>query len=200
MMSRRSDHSREQLYDLALDAARTIVETDGYRALTARNVADAIGYSPGTLYNVFANLDEMVLHLNGRTLDTLRDRLGEAPLAGDATQDVNRLLDGYLAFIGAHPHQWRVLFEHSLPDGQGLPEWYTRKIAAVLDIVESALSPLFGEDETEARANAAGILWAALHGITSLAESGKLSAVSGRSVEAMTQTLVKTFIAGLKAR
>ena len=43
--------------------------------LTARKVAQAIGYAPGTLYNLFRNRDEMILHLNGRTLDRLcRDR------------------------------------------------------------------------------------------------------------------------------
>ena len=43
-MARRTDHSREELYENALAAAQNIVETDGFRALTARNVADAIGY------------------------------------------------------------------------------------------------------------------------------------------------------------
>ena len=74
-MARRADHSREELYDNALAAAQRIVETDGFRALTARSVADAIGYSPGTLYNLFENLDDLIIHLNGRTLDALYDRL-----------------------------------------------------------------------------------------------------------------------------
>ena len=74
-MARRADHSREELCEIAMQAAERIVETDGLRALTARNVADAIGYSPGTLYNLFANLDELILQLNGRTLDALHDRL-----------------------------------------------------------------------------------------------------------------------------
>ena len=58
-MARRSDHSRDELYELALVAARRIIEDGGYRALTARKVADHMGYSPGTLYNVFAGLDDV---------------------------------------------------------------------------------------------------------------------------------------------
>lgn len=38
---------------MALEAARRIVREEGLGALTARRVAGAIGYSPGTLYLVF---------------------------------------------------------------------------------------------------------------------------------------------------
>ena len=43
-MGRRSDHSREELYELALATARRIVEKDGPTGLTARKVAGAMGY------------------------------------------------------------------------------------------------------------------------------------------------------------
>ena len=38
-MARRSDHSREELYDMALDAARRMAERDGLRGITSRGVA-----------------------------------------------------------------------------------------------------------------------------------------------------------------
>jgi len=201
-MARRSDHSREQLYDLALDAAEAIVEADGLRALTARNIAEAIGYSPGTLYNLFANLDEMILHLKGRTLERLHDRLAVTVLSGDAEADIKRLLDGYLDFLKVHPHLWRVMFEHALPDSVSLPDWYTRKVEAVLALVETALAPLFDEADADVRddrcADAARILWAGLHGICSLAEAGKLQVVSNRPLRQMAEGLVENFVAGLR--
>jgi AcrR family transcriptional regulator len=60
-MARRSDHSRDELYNLAMTAARDIVRREGMAALTARGLATAIGYSPGTLYNLFDSLDELAL-------------------------------------------------------------------------------------------------------------------------------------------
>ena len=68
-MARRSDHSREELYALILDSARSIVEEDGFSGLTARRVASSIGYAPGTIYNLFSNLDDLILHLRGKVLD-----------------------------------------------------------------------------------------------------------------------------------
>ena len=56
---------------MAMSSARGIVQQEGLRALTARSLAAAIGYSPGTLYNLFENLDELALHVNASTLDAL---------------------------------------------------------------------------------------------------------------------------------
>ena len=70
-MGRRSDHSRDELYTMALAAARKIAEKEGLRGLTARRIAREIGYTVGTLYNLFDNLDGLIVHLNGTTLDTL---------------------------------------------------------------------------------------------------------------------------------
>lgn len=197
-MARRADHSREELYENALQAAQRIVETDGFRALTARNVADAIGYSPGTLYNIFANLDDLITHLNGRTLDALHDRLNRDGVNDSPEKRLATLLDGYLGFLADHPNLWNVLFEYALPEGQVPPEWYARKVEKVLGLLEEALAPLFGTEDSEAKAAAARTLWAGLHGICSLSSSGKLQIVSSQSVRAMAEGLVENYVAGLR--
>lgn len=199
-MARRSDHSREELYELAMKAARKIVEADSFRALTARNVADEIGYSPGTLYNLFKNLDDLVLHVNGRTLDDLYERLAMVPPSGDAEADIDNLLDGYLGFISDHPALWHMLFNYTLTDGDQVPDWYDHKVQRLLGIVEDMLAPLFGRADTGDQVSAARVLWAGLHGITALSETGKLNLVTHQSAREMARSLAANFIAGLKAR
>ena len=196
-MARRSDHKREELYELALDAAAEIVERDGHRALTARNVADAIGYSPGTLYNLFENLDDMVVHLNGSTLDHLFDRLNQIALSGYPDTDTQMLLNGYLGFLSDHPGRWQMLFEYNLATEMTLPEWYRGKIDKLLAIVEQALEPLFTDTETDRKKNAARTLWACLHGIRSLGSSGKLMVVTDLSVAEMAGAFIADYVAGL---
>lgn len=41
------------------------------RGITARRIATNIGYSPGTLYNVFVNLEDLIVQLNIDTLNEL---------------------------------------------------------------------------------------------------------------------------------
>lgn len=199
-MARRSDHSREELHELAMRAAREIVETDGYRALTARNVADAIGYSPGTLYNLFANLDDMVMRVNGRTLDDLHDRFAEVTTTGDVDRDIGTLLDCYLGFIDEHAGLWHMLLNYSLSEGYKVPDWYDRKVQRLLGVVEAALAPLFGQSGAHDLANGTRVLWASLHGISALSEAGKLNLVTGQPVREMARSLVINFIAGVRAR
>lgn len=197
-MGRRSDHSREELYDLALDAARGIVADSGLSALTARKVAQAIGYSPGTLYNVFDDLDDLIVRMNGRTLDALYDQLSSIPQTGDPARDLNALLAGYLSFLDSNRNLWAVLFDHSLSAGQTLPEWYVQKIDRVLGLIEAGLAWRLPDLDDASLKDAARILWASLHGICSLSGSGKLQIVSDQTVHAMAETLMTHFVAGLE--
>lgn len=198
-MARRSDHNRDELYALALQAARAIVVRDGYRALTARNVADAIGYSPGTLYNLFANLDDMIVHLNASTLDALYDSLEAMEMTGDVASDLKSLSGRYLDFLGANERLWSLLFDYLLPEGQTLPDWYLKKVDKLLGLVEAAMTPLFPDPDDLRRSEAARVLWAGMHGIFSLAGSGKLAVVSRDPVQQMADNLIDTYIRGLEA-
>ena len=70
-MGRRSDHSRDEIREMAIAAAAEIVEKEGFQSLTARKVAGRIGYTVGTLYHVFRNFDDLVMHLNAQTIDEM---------------------------------------------------------------------------------------------------------------------------------
>lgn len=47
----------------------------GFAHFSAREVAKRIGYSIGTIYNVFGSYDAFILAINGRTLALWRDHL-----------------------------------------------------------------------------------------------------------------------------
>ena len=200
-MARRSDHTRDEVRTLALKAAREVAAAEGWRGLTARKVATRIGYSVGTLYNVFRDLDDMIIAVNGETLDALFLDLQTARTAKttEAPEEALRALaEAYVAFIDRHPNLWDILFEHRLPPGRKLPSWYDEKLARLLGLLEQAIAPLFGDADRAERGRAARVLWCAMHGICSLARSGKLGIVSGDSVEAMASQLILTYTAGLR--
>ena len=94
-MGRRSDHSKEELLGMALDAALHLVHRGGGEALTIRAVAKAIGYAPGTLYNLFENRDDLVLQVNAATLADLRTTLEAVTISGGPNRDVRALAEAY---------------------------------------------------------------------------------------------------------
>src|SRR3712207_7552972 len=60
-------HSREQLEELILSAGEAHLAEVGYGRFPAREVAKRIGYSIGTIYNVFGSADMLVLRSEEHT-------------------------------------------------------------------------------------------------------------------------------------
>lgn len=199
-MGRRSDHSRDEIRRMALAAAQRRLESGGLAALTARRVADDIGYAVGTLYNLFDNLDMLIVHVNGATLDMLHDELAPTVTGRNPDSDLAAMLAAYLRFLAEKGHLWGALFEHRRTGDTPLPDWYLAKVARVLGVLEAALRPLFPAGDAAGCSQAARVLWASLHGICSLGEAGKLPVISAQSVADMAGSLVDNYVAGLRMR
>ena len=199
-MGRRSIHSPEELRELIIQATTEIVEEDGLEGLSAREIAKRIGYSPGTLYNVFENLDDILLTIEARLLDRLADRLAKTDTSGTPQDRLMRLTETYFAFTQEQPKLWNLLVEHRLPAGQDLPDWYQTKLDSLLSPLEDALAPLIDAKDLGAQKRAARTLWAGVHGMTSLSTASKLSRVTGPASGALVDDLVSTYLAGLAKR
>ena len=167
-MGRRSDHSRDEIRRMALAAAQRRLESGGLAALTARRVADDIGYAVGTLYNLYDNFDMLIVHVNGATLDMLHDDLAPTVTGRNPDGDLSAMLAAYLRFLAENGHLWSALFEHRRSGDTPLPDWYLAKVARVLGVLEAALRPLFPTGDAAGCSQAARVLRASLHGICSL--------------------------------
>lgn len=197
-MGRRNDHSAEVLHAMALTAARRVLAEEGLGGLTVRRIAEEIGYSPGTLYNHFANLDDLVLQVNAGTLDQLLARLrGLEAREAEPVAALRAMARAYIAEIRAAPRLWSAVFEHRMAKGSELPDWFPGHIARLFEPVEAVIAPLFGPGGDADRRRAARVLWSALHGITALALSQKLDLATGLSAEELADDLVATYLAGL---
>lgn len=185
---------------MALARARDIVEAGGLQQLTVRRLAGRMGYSVGTVYNLFESIDEIVLQLHAHTLDALYDALAAAPAGATPEENMREMIDAYFRFTRENPNRWSLLFEERQIADDAVPDWYLEKISRLFMLLEDHLAPLFGPGEDEARRRAARALWCGLHGIWSLAASDKLDIVTGDPMDVVTGTLVEVFIAGLRAR
>lgn len=197
-MARRNDHSRDEIREMALHAAEAIVAADGLAGLSARKITRDMGYTVGTLYLVFRNLDELILALNARTLDELHRRMSDAAARCPAPLDcVGGLAQAYLEFARAHRHRWEMIYEHRLPEGEPLPNWYRDKIAGVFALVEQALAPLADRYGPAQIAQTARALWGGVHGVCILALTGKLDVAGEAPAPALVDSLVRNYLRGL---
>jgi AcrR family transcriptional regulator len=199
LMGRRSAHTPEELRELILQATEDLVEQNGLAGLSAREIARSIGYSAGTLYNCFENLDDLILHVEARVLDHLDRELAAVARTGTPDEHVRRLALSYLAFTLRRPKLWNLLFEHHLPPTMPVPAWYQEKLDALLGRVEAALRALSGKRSEAELQRSARVLWAGIHGITSLATADKLASVTHDTAQLLVGDLVTRYLAGMRA-
>lgn len=196
-MARRNDHSRDEIREMALAAADKIVSREGAKGLSARKVAAAIGYTVGTLYLVFDNLDDLVLQVNAHTLDRLHARMLEEQAPHQ--EPIDRLLQlghTYISFADEEHHRWELVFEHRLPKGKQPPDWFRKKVARMFALVETSLEPLATNHSSKEIKQAAAALWSGVHGICILAMSRQLDVAGVDSVQDLTHSLMSNYLKG----
>ena len=84
--------------------------------------------------------------------------------------------------------------------GVDVPVEYRDKLNVLLERIENALRPLAVTDDDEADLKRrARVLWAGVHGITSLSTADKLSNITAESAWPLVKDLVETYLDGLKS-
>lgn len=201
-MARRSDHTRGELKELILVSSSKIIEKEGFSALTARRIAKDIGYTPGTIYNLFDSMADLSLEINGMTLDRLYEALSSEKCQSPQktpVQNMKKMAQIYKVFSEDNYAHWLMLFTYALPEGKELPHWYQEKIVRLFDPLENLLKPYYSDRQTKKRKMAARTLWASVHGIFFLEETGKISLVSDQDNSSqMTNYLIDNFIYGIE--
>ena len=197
-MARRSDHSKEQIREMALSAAEKIVQAQGFAKLSARKIAQQIGYTVGTLYVVFRNLDDLVLHVNARTLDALYETMQAAvQKCRQPRTCVVAMGRAYVDFATQHPNRWNMVFEHQLTEEEHIPAWFADKVEKMFQLVQVQLTPLLEGQSEKKLDQVSKALWCGVHGICSLTVTGKLEIGDTESIHGLTDSLINNYLAGL---
>jgi len=151
-----------------LVAARELFETEGYDKVTMRRIADAIEYSPTTIYHHFEDKDALVLALCEEDFARLFEHLEGALPAADPVESLRQLGLGYARFGVEYPNHYRFMFmtpaklEH--PEGHVSPgeQAFGLVRAAVAAAIENGHFRPGGVDTI------AQVLWASIHGAVAL--------------------------------
>ncbi len=106
----RKSRQKQALRERILDAARRIVVREGFAALSMRKIADAIEYSPATLYLHFASRDEIAQALCAEGYAQLLETFVPLAQIADPAERLKALGHAYVAFGVAHPETYRLIF------------------------------------------------------------------------------------------
>lgn len=196
-MGRRSIHSPEELRQLILDASRNIIEQHGIAGLSAREIARAIGYSPGTIYNTFSNLDDVLVNVQVQLLERVHEDLKNVQANDDVLSYIEALTQAYVRFAIDNRRLWNLLFAHTLPVSMAAPVALQDHVDAMVDLVNSAFSQIDPTETREKVAMKARALCAGVHGVTAIAVTDKGRHVTAATAQQYAAELVQTFMRGL---
>jgi AcrR family transcriptional regulator len=179
-----TDRRRARLRESLVTAAEQAIAQQGLGSLRARALAEQVGCAVGAIYNVVEDLDDLVLLVNARTLTALERDLIAADRAGEPAEGPNaaiarlvRMSLAYLDFAAAQTPRWRTLFEHRMPAGREVPDWYRDQQQRLFAYVEELLLELQADESRVRRALLARSLFSAVHGLVVLGLEEKLQTI-----------------------
>jgi len=152
-----------------LDAAGTLLATEGPEALTVRRIAATAGCSTMGLYTRFGSKDGVVEHLFVDGFERLQRAMAAAPTTDDALHDLETLGHTYRQWALENATSYGVMFLRTVPDYMASPEAQAIAIATFEVLVAAVRrAQEQGHFPDADPADIAHVLWATSHGHVSL--------------------------------
>src|SRR5690349_6554357 len=171
----------------------------GYEGVTMRQLAEALGCSPKTPYRYFKDKADILATVRAEAFAKFADALERARAGATDPADRGRLTgEAYLAFALKNPHAYRIMFEIDAPVDEKHPELGPAAERAARYITrgaeEMAASGVIDADPKLF----CWSMWAALHGIVMLHQSGMLT--HGPDYKSLSYFLGLTMLKGAGAK
>ncbi len=197
-MGRRSDHSRPELERLIISEGHKHMAEVGFARFSAREVAKRIGYSVGTLYNVFGSYDRLIYAINTRTFrlwaEDVRQQLEAA--AGDRIQI---LVGAYFRFASENRNLWMAIYDHRAPPDFIVSEEDAATRATLTEIVIAEVTAELPEGRRRDAPRLARSLFATVHGHCTFELNETFAAMGEKDALGMALDRVRESLAAARA-
>ena len=187
---------RDVLRAKLIELASERIVADGAGALKARDLASGAGCSVGAIYNLFEDLNDLVMVVNLQTFQRMGafvSREVEASGQKDPLEQLIVMGHAYLEFASENSGIWRSLFDVASPDSKEAPDWYWEEMAKIFALIELPLSELHADQKPEEIKVLTRILFSSVHGTILLGLEGSLFAVPMDGLRLMVEMLIRRF-------
>lgn len=172
-IAERRERERLELRKKILDAARELFVKRGYEAVTMREIARRIEYSPTALYGHFEDKETLVRELCRQDFGAFAQAfLANVASSGDPAERLCHAGMVYLSFAEHYPEHYRLMFLTEVPEApptdaereDPAQNAYVFLRALVVELIESGtLRPELTDVDLVSQA-----IWAAVHGAAAL--------------------------------
>jgi AcrR family transcriptional regulator len=175
-------------------AERLLVETGSEQVVSIRAIADAVNVTPPSIYLHFDDKDDLLLNVCTRRFQLLEREVERAAEgAHDPLEALQLRMHAYVRFGVDQPEHYRILFMRRPEPREGEPA-VPGGLEPVVGAVRACMDA--GRFRPGSAEQVAVVLWAAVHGLTSLLITKPQ--LAGESAPQLADTLFDALMAGLQ--
>ncbi len=150
--------------------ARVLAEREGWEAVTTRRLSTEIEYSQPVIYKHFASMEDLVEAIALEGFGELAEALGEARHRAAPQDTLGAVARAYRTYATENPALYDAMFTRATRLRFGAEDTAAPLSAAYAEL-RAAVATTAGERDVDILTE---ILWAALHGLTTLGRNNRL--------------------------
>ena len=196
----RKERERIDMKELILKSAHQLFIDKGFDEVSIRNIAEAIEYSPATIYLYFKDKNEIFHALHGEAFKVFNHFVAGVFEIKDPFKRLVAMGEKYMEFTFKYPKYYTIMFiaEAPMQCDEGSEGWLEG--ASALEALEGIVAECMKEGSLKKQPvkPMAFTIWSYMHGMCSLALRDRMKHYTEEEREGMIEKSFKIFIQLLK--
>jgi AcrR family transcriptional regulator len=192
----RKVRDKEVMHDLILQSAHKLFIDRGFEEVSIRNIAEAIEYSPATIYLYFKDKNEIFHAIHGEAFKIFNRFMADAFNTKDPFKQLTKMGEQYIKFSIKYPNYYNIMFIAEAPmqcdktcEGWAEGETALKTLEAVVIACTNA-----GYFKKQPSRELAFSIWSYMHGLCSLVLRDRMKHYPEEEKEAIVEKSFKIFV------
>jgi AcrR family transcriptional regulator len=186
----RREREKNALREQILAGVRHIAQTKGWAALTMREIAKQIEYSPAAVYEYFDSKEDIILELFRRGFEELAADFQAASEASDNAEDrIIRIVEAYWRFAHRNYDLYQVM--HGIGGVELNTEGEWQSMQPVIVTAQSAIEAWAASEHVQLDdpLGATEAIWSLMHGFVSNSMVNRIQGGEARAYQLVQQSV-----------
>lgn len=191
----RKERDRQEMRDTILESAHQLFVDKGFDDVSIRNIAEAIEYSPATIYLYFKDKNEIFYALHGEAFKKFNDFMSVLASIKDPFKRLIKMGELYMEFSFKFPKYYDIMFimQSPMDCDKNSEEWKEGESAHCQ--LENVVKECQQHDyfKNKDYKTLSFLIWSTMHGMCSLALRDRMKIYEEAERSKMTDKAFKMF-------
>jgi AcrR family transcriptional regulator len=172
----RKERDRQEMRETILKSAHQLFVDKGFEDVSIRNIAEAVEYSPATIYLYFKDKDEIFYAIHQEAFKFFNDYVADLLKIKDAFKRLIKMGERYIQFSKEYPKYYTIMFltESPMHNYDDSEKW--QEGCKTHEFLEATIAQCIQEGHFKGYDHRAlaFTIWSYVHGMCSLSLRGRM--------------------------